>query len=601
VALQRLVPIRAAVWWWRVPWALAVASLLWTVAELLFGDFRPRLEVVDFAGVGSLLVLSEAAFVLGLVLIAAARGRTLGRVLRSLTTLRSESRAILQSVGSQRVSRVGLYVNWIGAAGRAIVLIGAVIILLPPAAWGLAALPAVDLARTFALRLPIRSGGISRAFNPNQPSHETRGISRARNRTDIEFAHVYPDQPFRDEQRQSVDVKVDLLAELPVRTTPSVPIDDYNVDSALAALDLVSRRTPYFVFNRKAIQASIGRLSAALPVDKLHFAVKCNPHPEILRTIAGSGVGFEIASTMELDELISIGVANTEILFSAPVKSAASIAYAHKTHISTFSFDSPEELDKIALNAPGARVIVRLSVSERDSVFSMSDKFGTSEQSATRMMVEAKRLGLVPYGITFHVGSQAMRATAWSDALRHVSNVMKALLLHDIRIDLINLGGGFPVEYQKGVPTWEDIGEHIRKAIERLPYHPRIVAEPGRALVANSATLVASIIHRCQRAKREWAFLDVGAYNGLLEVMSYQGNIRYPLRTHYEIDEPTVRFVVTGPTCDSLDTIDDDVLLSPQLRVGDRVYIDNVGAYSNCFAASFNGFGPPDIFVVSEY
>ena len=157
MAVQGSAATPVAVWWRRVSWTLAGASLMWTVAELIFGTLRPRLQVVDFAGVGSLLVLSEAAFVLGLVLIATATGRSLGRNVRSLAALRSETKAILQAVGKQRLTRVGLYLNWGGAAGTALVLVGAVLVLLPPASWGLATVPAVDLAGTFALRLPIRA------------------------------------------------------------------------------------------------------------------------------------------------------------------------------------------------------------------------------------------------------------------------------------------------------------------------------------------------------------------------------------------------------------------------------------------------------------
>lgn len=157
MAFQRDPTTSVAVWWRRASLALGGASLLWTVVEMFSGSLRPRLDIAHFAGIGSLLVLSETAFVMGLALIATATGRTLGRNLRSLTALRSESKTILQAVGRQRLTRVGLYLNWTGAAGTAIVLIGAVIVILPPASWGLAIIPALDLASTFALRMPIRS------------------------------------------------------------------------------------------------------------------------------------------------------------------------------------------------------------------------------------------------------------------------------------------------------------------------------------------------------------------------------------------------------------------------------------------------------------
>jgi ornithine decarboxylase len=343
------------------------------------------------------------------------------------------------------------------------------------------------------------------------------------------------------------------------------------------------------------ILSSIGRSSKQ--TDKLHFAVKCNPDPHVIKVLAEAGTGFEMASPAELDLLLSLGISPEDIIYSAPVKAAAAIAYAYAKGIRCFAFDSPEELDKLAAHAPGAKVIVRLKVSERKSVFSLARKFGTVSGEALQMMLTAQSLGLIPYGITFNVGSQAMRVTAWADGLKQVGQLMRQLQRHRVSIGLVNLGGGFPVSYQKGVPDWESIGRHVRAAFAQLPYRPKLVAEPGRALVAHSGKLVASVIHRTRRGNENWLFLDVGAYNGLFEALACQGSIRYPISAGVEHTSAHLKFVVTGPTCDSLDTIDHGVYLPADIAVGDQVTIENVGAYSLCFATSFNGFGPPKVYL----
>lgn len=200
-------------------------------------------------------------------------------------------------------------------------------------------------------------------------------------------------------------------------------------------------------------------------------------------------------------------------------------------------------------------------------------------------------------GLTFHVGSQCTDAGAWARAIDSLGPVLRELAGHGVILDLLDIGGGFPARYSGVVPDLSAIGAATLDALTRLPYVPaEIVCEPGRAIVAEAAVLATSVIGREIRMGREWVYLDAGAYNGLMEAEQTRGRWQFPVRTSREDNSvvPAVSCTITGPTCDSSDTLLNDADLPGDLELGDRVYIGTAGAYSLCYASSFNGFGPPE-------
>ena len=169
---------------------------------------------------------------------------------------------------------------------------------------------------------------------------------------------------------------------------------------------------------------------------------------------------------------------------------------------------------------------------------------------------------------------------------------------------MVNLGGGLPARYTAPVPELATIASVIRTALTRLPYQPGLLAaEPGRYLVAESGVLAASVIGIAEREGQRWAFLDVGGYNGLMETVQTGGRWLFPLLTSRPdpYREPTVATVVTGPSCDSSDTMFYDASLPAGLTVGDRVYIGSAGAYTNAYASAFNGFAVPTLHFVGGH
>jgi ornithine decarboxylase len=352
--------------------------------------------------------------------------------------------------------------------------------------------------------------------------------------------------------------------------------------------------TPYLLLDLDRVEAAYAGFTAALPGVDVHYAMKCNPDERVLRRLHRLGGRFEIASAAELRQLAAIGVDPAGVLYSNPVKPAGHIAAAYRAGVWRFSFDGPNELAKIAEHAPGAAVYVRLRVDDSTSTFPLSRKFGTDVEDGYDLMLLAERLGLRPYGITFHVGSQCTSPKAWHDAIGSAGELMNRLADDDIRVEMLDLGGGFPARYTEEVPSIEEIGSVIRSGLASLlPYRPAlIVAEPGRHLLAEAGVLSATVLGRETRGDEHWLYLEVGTYNGLMEVLQTPGGWDFPMWTDRSGD-PHLSYTVTGPTCDSTDTIGAGVLLPATLAAGDVVHIGSAGAYTLAYASDFNGFPAP--------
>lgn len=359
----------------------------------------------------------------------------------------------------------------------------------------------------------------------------------------------------------------------------------------------MSQETPFLACDLGTITDRLERLQASLPSVTTHYALKCNPSPEIVTTLMGAGTNFEVASFGELELLLKCGVQGQDVLYSNTIKPARHIVQAVDAGVWRFAFDSENELYKIATQAPGSSVYVRLRVDDSTSRFPLGRKFGAEAQTARALMLLARELGLVPYGLTFHVGSQCTTPSAWRSALAAASRLMHRLAEDGIILRMVDLGGGFPARYVDPLVPIEEFGRVINSALEEvLPFRPEtIIIEPGRYLVAESAVLVSSVLGREERAGEEWLYLDVGVYNGLMETQQTLNQWEYPLWTSRS-DHGTAQripFTVAGPSCDSADTMFLATPLPASLGVDDLVMIGSAGAYTLSYASNFNGFPPP--------
>ena len=366
-------------------------------------------------------------------------------------------------------------------------------------------------------------------------------------------------------------------------------------------LEGLKYQTPFFLFSKMKIVEKFDEFKKFFPHADIHYALKANAEPAVLETLLGAGSGFEAASVYELNMLKEAKVPPEKIIYGTSIKPASHIREFFDYGVTRFAFDSANELEKIAACAPGSKVYVRVIVSDAGSVFKFSQKFGTDKENAVLLLQKAKELGLQPYGISFHVGSQASNPLAWANAIKGLSKVFEQLKESGIEIEVLNLGGGYPCMYDSMETelSLKEIAKNTLEQYKKLPYQPKLILEPGRGLIAQTGVLVASVIGRVERKGGTWLFLDAGVYNALFEAMAYQGSTRYKvssLRSSYDCGE--MLFSLAGPTGDSPDIITQEALLPQDMEVGDKLIFKDVGAYSLVASSRFNGFPKPDVYFI---
>ena len=289
---------------------------------------------------------------------------------------------------------------------------------------------------------------------------------------------------------------------------------------------------PVLLWDADVVAARYRRMHGLLPGFDIRYAVKANPAAPVLCTLSNLGAGFDVASAPELALVRDLVAVSDQVVYSNPVKPARHIRAAHSAGVTRYAFDSEAELHKIATGAPASQVYVRLTVDDAASVFPLSRKFGVSIEEAERLLLLAGRLGLEPYGATFHVGSQCLDATAWARAIGDCGELMRRLQQSGIALRMLDIGGGFPAPYADPVPDLDEIACRVLAAVDELPYRPpALVAEPGRYLVAESGVLIASVLLVQERADGRWVFLDVSGYHGLMEALQTGGQWRFPVWT----------------------------------------------------------------------
>jgi ornithine decarboxylase len=353
--------------------------------------------------------------------------------------------------------------------------------------------------------------------------------------------------------------------------------------------------TPYLLLDLARAKDSFTGLAAALPGVAVHYAVKANPHPRLLACLHAAGCRFEAASWAEVRAAVRAGAEPSTVLFTHPVKLPEDIARAYRAGVWRFAADSDTELQKIARNAPGSAVLLRLDAGA-DGALGDQGKFGIPPGRAPQLARLARSLGLNPYGLAFHVGSQTMDPAAWDRPIRQCGQVMSALAADGIKLAMLDVGGGFPARYDTDPPPLASYAAAINGAAARLPYPVQLACEPGRAIAAPAGTMIASVIGTAWRHGTLRVSLDTGAFHGLIEALESGRELRFPVTIPGARDRSLVPCTLTGPSCDSQDTILDEVRL-PAPRAGDRVLIGNAGAYTTCYSgrSAFNGYPAPAV------
>jgi ornithine decarboxylase len=360
---------------------------------------------------------------------------------------------------------------------------------------------------------------------------------------------------------------------------------------------------PCLVVDLDVVRENYLSFAKALPDSKVFYAAKANPAPEILSLLVELGASFDVASVSETEAVLAAGATPERISYGNTIKKESEIAAAARLGVTLFAVDCEAEVEKVARAAPGARVICRIHCDGTGAEWPLSRKFGCEPESAPDILELAHRRGLVPHGISFHVGSQQHDVAAWDRALAATAAIFRACAERGINLAMVNLGGGFPARYLRKTPKLESYGKAIFRSLRKHFGNaiPETVVEPGRGLVGNAGIIEAEVVliaKRSAAAAVRWVYLDIGKFHGLAETIDE--SIRYPIRTPRDRDQ-TAPCVIAGPTCDSVDVLYEKTPypLPISLAIGDKVLIEAAGAYTTTYSSiGFNGYPPLRQYVI---
>ena len=359
---------------------------------------------------------------------------------------------------------------------------------------------------------------------------------------------------------------------------------------------------PTLVIDLDRVEQQYRALRAGLGRADIHYAVKANPAREIIARLVDLGSNFDAASRAEIALCLAEGAAPAQVSFGNTIKKPVDIAWAHAQGITLFAADAEEELAKIAEHAPGASVYIRLIVETSMADWPLSRKFGCDRATALHLLDVAKDLGLTPVGFSFHVGSQTRQAAMWAPVLDVMGSIWADAQAAGHDLGLINIGGGFPAFYGEEIDAPTTYAAKVIDMVEaRFPGATRIMAEPGRGMVAEAGVIVSEVMLVSRKSDRDmhrWVYLDIGRFSGLAETEGEA--IRYQFETARDAD-PMGPCIMAGPSCDSADVLYEKrpMPLPLTLKAGDRVLIRNTGAYTSTYSSvCFNGFPPLDVVVI---
>jgi ornithine decarboxylase len=355
--------------------------------------------------------------------------------------------------------------------------------------------------------------------------------------------------------------------------------------------------SPLLVVDCEQVRRQYRALRDALPGVDLHYALKPLPHAAVVATLRDEGAFFDLATTGEVELVKDQGISPERCIHTHPIKRDSDIRDALRFGVNTFVVDNPDEIKKFVRYRKRAELLIRVCFRSPTAVCDLSKKFGCEPGAVLGLIEQARRIGVRVRGLSFHVGSQASDPAKYIEAIQACTNLVAEALLAGLpSLDVLDIGGGFPVPYMDAVMPIDEFCAPIRAALAKLPKHVRVIAEPGRFIAAPAAIAVGTVMGKAKRDGRWWYYLDDGLYG------SYSGQLfdhaKYPVAALRDGGE-LFASVLAGPTCDSIDVIDDNISL-PELEVGDLVVGRMMGAYTWASATDFNFFKRAKVVVMNE-
>jgi len=364
--------------------------------------------------------------------------------------------------------------------------------------------------------------------------------------------------------------------------------------------------TPLMVIDHDVVRSTYASFRRHLPRVQAYYAVKANSEPEVVGTLYRAGASFDVASMPEfllvhkhIEKLPAKKRQDyiwDKIVYSHPIKDNETLRQLNP-YKPLVAYDNLEEIGKIRKHAPHAGLLLRIGVPNTGSVVELGSKFGCPPPDAVDLIAAAHFAGLTVEGIAFHVGSQCNNFENYVQALGIAARIFEEASLRGYELKVLDIGGGFPVPYDRTVRPFTQLAKTINSELKRL-FDPgiEVIAEPGRFLVATAATLVVSIIGKARREGKLCYYVDDGIYH------TFSGILFDHCQYHLEAFKPgpTEICSVFGPTCDALDTISRTEELPVDLGLGDYMLSRNVGAYTIASSTNFNGFPPAKVVHVNR-
>ncbi len=355
--------------------------------------------------------------------------------------------------------------------------------------------------------------------------------------------------------------------------------------------------TPLLLVDCAVIERQYSQLCRALPGVDFFYAIKTLPQHDVIRTLHAAGCGFDVASSGEIDLVEGCGVPATRCIHTHPIKRPEDIERGLQFGCTTFVVDNSVEIEKFRPYRDRAELLLRVGFRSPDAVVDLARKYGCPVEDVPLLLKQAASAGIRIKGLSFHVGSQALNSHAHVEAVKESARIIRECAESGLaRLDVLDIGGGFPAAYSPDVPGIEEFCASLRRALELLPPGISVIAEPGRYIAAPAVTAISSVIGKARRGDSIWYYLDDGVYG------SYSGRIydsaSYPLEVMKQ-GEDLQKSVLAGPTCDSIDVIAEDLML-PELEIGDLVIGHLMGAYTIATATDFNLFPRPKVVVTGS-
>lgn len=361
---------------------------------------------------------------------------------------------------------------------------------------------------------------------------------------------------------------------------------------------------PFYIIDIGEIIKLYEKWITIFPNIKPYYAVKCNPNPVLLDVLTCLGSHFDCASENEIKSVIELTNDPDKIIFANPCKMSSQIKYARANDVDMMTFDCEEELYKIRLYHPYAKLILRLAVDDSQSLCKFNSKFGCKIENIEKLIHLMNTLQLKLIGFSFHVGSGCKSVDSYYEAIKTCKSAYELAIKNNIDITIIDIGGGFPGINVENNINIEQIAETINKAQqdffskEIVEDKLHFISEPGRYFVEKSHTLVLNVIgkkreiymNETTKEKEELIiyYLNDGVY-GSFNCIYFDHKKPIVLPFNERNEKKLYKSKIFGPTCDSIDLITNEIML-PELAIGEWVYIENFGAYTTAASSSFNGF-----------